>query len=103
MTLTLNASPTSRLTSAPAIAITIQYCELGNYYRHATFLADELHREFRGLELDFELLPASGGVFEVQVNDRLIFSKRATRRLPEKEEIFYHVQEASRSRWFVNT
>jgi selT/selW/selH-like putative selenoprotein len=34
-----------------------------------------------------ELIASSGGVFEVRANGRLLFSKQATGRFPEDEEI----------------
>ncbi|GBF34849.1 hypothetical protein DCCM_3969 [Desulfocucumis palustris] len=36
---------------------------------------------------DITLVPSSGGVFEVTVNDRLLFSKRQTGRFPNAGEI----------------
>lgn len=38
--------------------------------------------------MDPELIPSSGGVFEVTVDGELIFSKRAQDRFPEHGEIF---------------
>ena len=35
-----------------------------------------------------ELIESSGGVFEVVVNDDLIFSKKSLNRFPETNEIF---------------
>jgi selenoprotein W-related protein len=37
------------------------------------------------------LIPSSGGVFEVQVDDRLIFSKRESGRFPEEGELAQRV------------
>ena len=34
-----------------------------------------------------ELIPSSGGVFEVTLNDNLIFSKKEKNRFPEYDEI----------------
>jgi len=42
-------------------------------------------RERTGIEP--ELIPSSGGVFEVSVDGRLLFSKRAQGRFPEDAEI----------------
>ncbi len=36
---------------------------------------------------DVELVKSSGGVFEVTVDDRLVFSKRALGRFPEPDEL----------------
>jgi selenoprotein W-related protein len=37
--------------------------------------------------VDARLLKGSGGVFDVSVGDRLIFSKHETHRFPEADEI----------------
>ena len=74
-----------------ATQVTIEYCEIGHYLRPARDLLTAVRSEFPGAILDLDLVPSSGGVFEVSVDDRLIFSKKATRRLPDKDEIFYHV------------
>lgn len=50
-------------------------------------LAHELLKEFKNLFTGVELLPAGGGVFEVTLDDRLIFSKKETQRFPEYDEI----------------
>ncbi|HBU59044.1 MAG TPA: hypothetical protein DEB48_04285 [Verrucomicrobiales bacterium] len=34
-----------------------------------------------------ELIPSSGGVFEVTANDKLVYSKRATGEFPKPEAI----------------
>lgn len=39
-------------------------------------------------DLDVQLVEAGGGVFEVTVDGRLIFSKKRSGRHPELEEIF---------------
>ena len=38
-----------------------------------------------------ELIPSSGGVFEVTVDGELIFSKQALDRFPEHVEIFQEI------------
>jgi selenoprotein W-related protein len=47
-------------------------------------LGDALKKE---LNADIELVPGSGGVYEIMVNGRQIFSKDRSRRFPEPEEI----------------
>ena len=69
--------------------VTIEYCAPGNYERAARALAEAIRREFA---VDSTLIASRDGVFEVSVDGKLIFSKRATRRFPETDEIFYHVQ-----------
>jgi len=41
--------------------------------------------------VEAELTPSGGGVFEVEVNGRLIFSKKALDRFPAEEEIFSEI------------
>ena len=38
-------------------------------------------------DVDAQLIKGSGGVFDVRVDDRLIFSKDQTGRFPENDEI----------------
>ncbi len=42
-----------------------------------------------------KLIEGRGGVFDVKVDGRLIYSKRATGRFPENDEIFFHVKQAA--------
>jgi selenoprotein W-related protein len=47
-------------------------------------LADELRREFGA---SVELVPSSGGVFEVDLDRKRIFSKKSSDRFPDEGEI----------------
>jgi selT/selW/selH-like putative selenoprotein len=76
------------------VRVLIQYCEIGNYSGVAQELGRAIRAEFTGLPVEIEMSSSSGGVFEVSVNQRLIFSKKATFRLPSDAEIFYHIQAA---------
>jgi len=40
------------------------------------------------------MIKGSGGVFEVTVNGDLVYSKKATGRFPEHDEVLYHVRAA---------
>ncbi len=66
----------------------VEFCEKSRYGRIAKQLAESVAREF---DIDVELMPSRGGVFEVSVDGRLVFSKRASYRLPDTDEIAYHV------------
>ena len=55
-----------------------------NYYPKAASLAEEIEKTF-GYET--ELVKSSGGVFEVEKNGKLIFSKKKTGRFPDPGEI----------------
>jgi len=48
-------------------------------------LADTLKKKYQA---KVELIPSHGGVFEVRREGELIFSKKATGRFPQHEEIF---------------
>ena len=80
-------SPTETVTR-----VTIQYCELANYSHAAHELARAIEAEFRDADVHTELVPASGGVYEVSINGQLVYSKKATYRLPDCDEIFYHIR-----------
>jgi len=56
-------------------------------------LGDELKDAF-GAEV--ELISSSGGVFEVVVDDELLFSKKSLLRFPEEREITLLLQAAHR-------
>lgn len=45
-------------------------------------------RKERGVEA--KLVPGSGGEFEITLDGRLIFSKRAEGRFPDPEEVLAH-------------
>jgi len=50
-------------------------------------LAEELLRKYKNEISSLELIPSSGGVLEITMNDNLIFSKKETGRYPEINEI----------------
>ncbi len=78
------------------VRVAVELCEVGNYLGPARKLLDALRWEFPDANLELGLSSSSGGVFEVFVEGRLVFSKKATRRLPDHDEIFYHVSTAIR-------
>ena len=81
--------------------VVIEYSKLGNYAPVAKRLAAAIHEEFPDDAVETVLVPAVGGVYEVSVNGKLVFSKKATYRLPEPDEIFYHVRAAVSPRGLV--
>ncbi len=46
-----------------------------------------LVRLFKNDFEEFKLIPSAGGVFEIRVDDKLLFSKKETGRFPELDEI----------------
>ncbi len=65
--------------------VTIEYCAVWNYLPRASSLEAKLKKNFQGI--DVQLISSGGGVFEVTLNDRLIFSKRSLDRFPDDGEI----------------
>ena len=69
--------------------ISIEYCGMWNYYPRAASLAADIKKE-TGVEA--ELVHSGGGVFEVEKDGELIFSKKALGRFPLNEEILAKLQ-----------
>ncbi len=68
--------------------VRIEYCVPGNHAPTAHGLAAAIHG---ATGCAVELVPSRDGVFEVEVDGRLVFSKRASWRFPDHDEILYHV------------
>ena len=64
--------------------ISIEYCMQWNYEPKALSLRESIKNKF-GLAV--KLIESSGGVFEVTLNNSLIFSKKDLGRFPNKNEI----------------
>ena len=45
--------------------------------------------------MEAELIASGGGVFEVEIDGRLVFSKKALDRFPEEEEILAEIKKLS--------
>ena len=64
--------------------VSIEYCMEWNYQPRAFSLRDELYNRFG---IQSELKSSSGGVFEVELNESLIFSKKQSGRFPNDGEV----------------
>ena len=64
--------------------ISIQYCTSWGYLDQALSLRESIERQF-GVKA--ELIKGTGGVFEISVNDNLLFSKKELERFPDENEI----------------
>ena len=53
-------------------------------------MRDELSNKFG---INSELIESSGGVFEIRINDHLIFSKKELGRFPEEGEIVKFIED----------
>ena len=80
--------------SPSTVKVAIEYCEPGNHEKVARRLAEAIAAEFGARAVEIETAPSSGGVFEVRVDGRLVYSKRATLRFPSPDEIYYHIRSA---------
>ena len=65
--------------------ISIEYCSAWNYLPQASRLEAEIKKAFPDSKI--KLISSGGGVFEIKVNDDLIFSKKALGRFPESGEV----------------
>ena len=64
--------------------VSIEYCMEWNYQPRAFSLRDELYDQFG---IQSELIQSSGGVFEIELNESLIFSKKQSGRFPNDGEV----------------
>jgi len=69
--------------------ISLTYCAPCGYTEQAIRLTEEILsiREIEYYIAEWKLVPASHGLFEVTVNDKLVFSKKAQERHPEPGEV----------------
>jgi len=65
--------------------VTIEYCVVWNYEPRAAGLAAEIRKAYPQAEV--KLIESSGGVFEVDVDGRKVFSKKALGRHAQPGEV----------------
>lgn len=64
--------------------ISIEYCTSWGYLNQALSLRESIQKQF-GIKA--ELIKGTGGVFEIKLNDILLFSKKELHRFPEENEV----------------
>ena len=64
--------------------ISIEYCNQWGYRPRAASLAAKIEKQFPA---KVELVASSGGVFEIVVDEKLIYSKKATGEFPSEGAI----------------
>jgi selenoprotein W-related protein len=85
--LTGDARPVqSPLTKPSRVSVRIRYCTQCRWLARACWLAQELLTTFP-TELEVTLEPGFGGVFDVELEDAVIFSHAERRRFPEPKEL----------------
>lgn len=73
--------------SSKSNKIKVVYCTGWGYLARAVALTRNILTEHTINITELVLVPSSDGVFEVTLNDELIFSKKELDRYPEKKEI----------------
>ncbi len=67
--------------------IEITYCTQCRWLLRAAWLAQELLTTFEQDLYSVALKPGSGGVFEISLNQQLLFSRKEAGRFPEAKEV----------------
>ncbi len=66
--------------------LSIEYCSAWGYLGRAVALTRSVLNEHKNDISQLTLIPSSGGVFEIILNEELVFSKKELERFPEKHE-----------------
>ena len=66
--------------------IRIEYCTSWGYLGRAVALANSSLDEHKNKIGELTIIPSSGGVFEIEVDGKLIFSKKELGRFPDEGE-----------------
>lgn len=67
--------------------VEITYCTQCRWMLRAAWLAQELLTTFEGDLSSVVLKPGTGGIFEIHLDDTLIFSRKDVGRFPESKEL----------------
>ena len=67
--------------------VRIEYCSAWNYQPQAASLADALKQKYGTAIKTVDLIPGSGGAFEVSLNGTRLYSKLETGQFPTTEQI----------------
>ena len=73
--------------------VSITYCTQCRWLLRAAWLAQELLTTFEQELGEVALRPGTGGVFEIQVGDELIWSRKQEGRFPEAKEIKQRIRD----------
>lgn len=73
--------------------VSITYCTQCRWLLRAAWLAQELLTTFEQELGEVALRPGTGGVFEIQVGNELIWSRKQEGRFPEAKEVKQRVRD----------
>ena len=71
----------------PIHQVEIEYCTQCRWLLRAAWLAQELLTTFEQDLTGVTLKPGSSGIFEISLNQKLLFSRKEAGRFPEAKEI----------------
>ncbi len=77
----------------PKPRVSITYCTQCRWLLRAAWLAQELLTTFEEELGEVALRPGTGGVFEIRVNDELLWSRGQEGRFPEAKEVKQRVRD----------
>lgn len=73
------------------LKINIIYCRIANYHLLAQNISNDIKEEFENVKIS--LFKKGGGVFDIEVDNKLLFSKHIKNRLPKDNEIINLIRE----------
>lgn len=73
--------------------ITITYCTQCRWLLRAAWLAQELLTTFESEIGGVTLIPGTGGIFRVSIEDHLIWSRKEAGRFPEAKELKQRIRD----------
>lgn len=73
--------------------VEIQYCTQCRWLLRSAWMAQELLTTFEQEITALTLRPGTGGIFEVRVNDNLVWSRKEEGRFPEITELKQRVRD----------
>ena len=71
----------------PSPRVQITYCTQCRWLLRAAWMAQELLTTFEAELGEVALTPGTGGIFEVRLNEELIYSRKEAGRFPESKEL----------------
>jgi selenoprotein W-related protein len=74
--------------------IEIQYCTQCRWLLRSAWMAQELLTTFEAEVGEVALIPGSGGVFEIRVGGKTVWSRQETGRFPEIKELKYLIRDS---------
>ena len=77
----------------PKVHVSIEYCVPCDYSDYALAIATELIKNYQHVIEQLTFKMGSSGVFEVSVDDTMIFSKKARQRHPKPGEVLQSFRE----------